>query len=220
VGRVFDQFFSFVCLEQRLFSLNLADSFASYNSARVKDSDVEQALERAAEGLLCAVVTMGRVPIIRCPAGGPAEVVARRLSQHIETLLKERTVFVLESQVVDQRPVLLIVDRGHDLVTPLLHSDTYQALVDDLLGAKLNRVDNVPTDEGARRSFELDPDLDPFMRKFAAASLQEAIREHTEGVKEVDDKVRRMGPAEAGLLDENTASRSVHLRGHAPRWRD
>jgi hypothetical protein len=38
------------------------------------------------------------------------------------------------------RPLLVILDRNVDLVPMLSHSWTYQALVNDVLGMKLNRV--------------------------------------------------------------------------------
>ena len=38
------------------------------------------------------------------------------------------------------RPLLLIFDRTADIAPPLLHTSTYQALVDDLLDHHLNRV--------------------------------------------------------------------------------
>lgn len=39
-----------------------------------------------------------------------------------------------------QRPVLIILDRNLDLVPMVSHSWTYQALVNDVLEMKLNRV--------------------------------------------------------------------------------
>ena len=39
-----------------------------------------------------------------------------------------------------QRPLLLILDRSADLVTPLRHTSTYQALLDDVLEHRVNRV--------------------------------------------------------------------------------
>ena len=38
------------------------------------------------------------------------------------------------------RPLLLIFDRTADMAPPLLHTSTYQALIDDLLDHHLNRV--------------------------------------------------------------------------------
>jgi Sec1 family len=39
-----------------------------------------------------------------------------------------------------QRPLLVILDRTADLVTPLRHTSTYQALLDDVLEHRVNRV--------------------------------------------------------------------------------
>ena len=47
------------------------------------------------------------------------------------------------------RPLLLIVDRISDLFPVLQHASTYQALINDLLDLKLNRVTiEVPEKEG------------------------------------------------------------------------
>jgi hypothetical protein len=43
-------------------------------------------------------------------------------------------------KTTSQIPVLVILDRNVDLVPMLSHSWTYQALVNDVLGMKLNRV--------------------------------------------------------------------------------
>nr|XP_032801307.1 sec1 family domain-containing protein 1 [Petromyzon marinus] len=67
-----------------------------------------------------------------------------------------------------QRPLLLLLDRGVDLATPLHHTWTYQALVHDVMDLRLNRVslsDAPPGDEphgGARpkrrtvKTYDLD----------------------------------------------------------------
>ena len=39
------------------------------------------------------------------------------------------------------RPLLVILDRNADLITPVQHTSTYQALIDDLLKHKANRVE-------------------------------------------------------------------------------
>jgi len=52
--------------------------------------------------------------------------------------------------------VLLILDRNIDLVSPISHGWTYQALVSDCLDFKLNRV-IIPADgEEPKRQFDLD----------------------------------------------------------------
>jgi len=57
---------------------------------------------------------------------------------------KEKGLF--DFRRTDTPPVLLILDRRNDPVTPLLTQWTYQAMVHELLGIHNNRVDmkNVP----------------------------------------------------------------------------
>jgi len=54
--------------------------------------------------------------------------------------------------------VLIILDRNIDLVPMLAHSWTYQALVQDVLDMKLNRVSVESTEHGIKqnRSYDLD----------------------------------------------------------------
>lgn len=68
----------------------------------------------------------------------------------------------MQSTRGDEPPLLLIVDRRNDAVSPLLSQWTYQAMVHELLTMSNNRVSlaeipNVPQDmkEVADRSFGL-----------------------------------------------------------------
>jgi sec1 family domain-containing protein 1 len=55
------------------------------------------------------------------------------------------------------RPLLLITDRINDLFPILQHASTYQALINDLLDLKLNRVTiETPEKEGILLSHDLD----------------------------------------------------------------
>mmetsp|Transcript_25800 Transcript_25800/g.46739 ORF Transcript_25800/g.46739 Transcript_25800/m.46739 type:complete len:160 (+) Transcript_25800:344-823(+) len=68
------------------------------------------------------------------------------------------------------RPVLVIMDRNMDLITPVQHASTYQALIDDVLEHKANRSDTDDTNNrrrgrappAVRKKFDIDPDVDPF----------------------------------------------------------
>lgn len=63
---------------------------------------------------------------------------AKRLSEKIrEVLSKESNSFEFRQ---DSSPILLIVDRRDDPVTPLLNQWTYQAMVHELLTINNNRV--------------------------------------------------------------------------------
>ncbi len=67
ITSVHDQFVEFACLENRLFSLNVAESYVLYNNPGANEQDMEMAMNGIAGGLFSVVATLGCVPVIRCP---------------------------------------------------------------------------------------------------------------------------------------------------------
>lgn len=89
---VTDQFLDFIVPSQNMFSLlprkevsgeeEWVDGRPSYvvlNDPRATEVDIEREVGRIANGLFSVVTAMSMVPIIRCPRGNAAEMVARRL---------------------------------------------------------------------------------------------------------------------------------------------
>lgn len=113
--------------------------------------------------------------------------VARRLCKMIAehpTLLRNKTSL--------SRPLLVILDRNADLITPVQHTSTYQALIDDLLQHNANRVEfEVVQDPEAKRpkkiqkKFDLDPDEDPFYEAHKFLPFPEAIESNGRELQEV-----------------------------------
>ena len=67
VGGVTDQHLAFVALEAGLFSLRQRDAFARLHAPSAADADVAATIGAVVEGLYSVVVTLGVVPVIRCP---------------------------------------------------------------------------------------------------------------------------------------------------------
>lgn len=67
IASVHDQFVEFACLENRLFSLNVSESYVLYNNPGANEQDMEMAMNGIAGGLFSVVATLGCVPVIRCP---------------------------------------------------------------------------------------------------------------------------------------------------------
>nr|KIR44678.1 hypothetical protein I312_06170 [Cryptococcus bacillisporus CA1280] len=185
IASVTDQFLDFVVPSQNMFSLlprreltqdadgagkakkgreEWVEGRASYvvlNDPRATEVDIEQEVGRIANGLFSVVTTMNMVPIIRCPRGNAAEMVARRLDAKLrDHIASTSSRNARDAYSVDalQRPLLVIMDRNIDLVPMLSHSWTYQALVSDVLHMKLNRV-TVSSPENGRltqKSYDID----------------------------------------------------------------
>ena len=62
-------------------------------------------------------------------------------SLHHLTTVEERGLFDFGARGQEASPLVLILDRKDDPVTPLLLQWTYQAMVHELIGLETNRVD-------------------------------------------------------------------------------
>ena len=127
--------------------------------------------------------------------GGAPEMVARKLNR----LITEHPTLIRSKDGRHQshhRPVLVIMDRNMDLITPVQHASTYQALIDDVLEHKANRVEfNVKPDENAdgrrrappavRKKFDIDPDVDPFYSRHKFNPFPEAIESNGAELQDV-----------------------------------
>jgi sec1 family domain-containing protein 1 len=130
-------------------------SYWMMNSASTSDEELGNSIERIVNGLFSVIVTMGSIPIIRCPKSAAAEMVAIRLDRKLRDHIlnsKDQNLFTGSGQkgasASSARPVLIIVDRNVDLIPMLSHSWTYQSLVHDVLKMRLNQITvEIPADE-------------------------------------------------------------------------
>ncbi|GBC02458.1 hypothetical protein RclHR1_04640001 [Rhizophagus clarus] len=161
ISQVYDQYLNFVVSEPNLFSLNQPNIYYSLNDPTTAETDIERAIDRTVSSLFSVLVTMGVIPIIRCPRGNAAEMIAQKLDNRLrDHALNSRNNLFLESSksLNFQRPVLIILDRNIDLVPMLSHSWTYQALIHDVLDMHLNKI-TIETEEmglRSKRSYDLD----------------------------------------------------------------
>lgn len=172
IHKVYDQYLNFITLEDDMFVLKHQNSDAlSYygeecvcvfgycllltndlyrivaiNRANTEDVEMENIMDSIVDSLFAVFVTLGTVPIIRCPKNSAAEMVARKLEKKLrENLWDARNnLFHMDATQTGafsfQRPLLVLLDRTIDMATPLHHTWTYQALAHDVLELALNRV--------------------------------------------------------------------------------
>ncbi|CAB4422600.1 unnamed protein product [Rhizophagus irregularis] len=161
ISQVYDQYLNFIVSEPNLFSLNQPNIYYLLNDPTTAETAIERAIDRTVSSLFSVLVTMGVIPIIRCPRGNAAEMIAQKLDNRLRdhALNSRNNLFLENSKSLNfQRPVLIILDRNIDLVPMLSHSWTYQALIHDVLDMHLNRI-TIETEEMgliSKRSYDLD----------------------------------------------------------------
>ncbi|GLT85991.1 hypothetical protein SLE2022_041540 [Rubroshorea leprosula] len=198
ISKVHDQYLEFVTLEDNLFSLAQEFCYEQLNDPSAGDREIEEIIERIVSGLFCVLATLAVVPIIRCPHGGPAEMVASALDQKLrDHLLSKNNLFSEGGNFVGsfQRPILCIFDRNFELSVGIQHDFRYRPLVHDVLGLKLNRL-SVQGEKGGMKSYELDSS-DPFWATNGSLEFPEVAVEIETQLnkykKDVDEVNRRTG---------------------------
>ncbi|XP_057301804.1 vacuolar protein sorting-associated protein 45-like [Hydractinia symbiolongicarpus] len=111
-------------------------SFNIIGCSKGKNWDYEKQ-ERVTEGVISLLLSLRKKPIIRYQQSSQ---MCKRLAESVmQKMYQESGLF--EFRHSDISPLLLILDRTDDPVTPLLNQWTYQGMVHELLGIKNNRID-------------------------------------------------------------------------------
>lgn len=120
----------FIAVNPHVFSLNLS------GVARGRSWE-PSLLARTTQGLTSVLLALKKCPMIRYQLSSD---MAKRLAESVKQIItKEYELFDFRKTEVP--PLLLILDRSDDAITPLLNQWTYQAMVHELLGLNNNRID-------------------------------------------------------------------------------
>lgn len=227
IAQVFDQYLNFIVAEPDLFSLGMGkESYYTFSSAKVEEAVVEAALDRIVSGLFSVAVTMGSVPIIRCPQSELAKVIATKLDRKLrDHVLNSKDNLFAPGQRGQQsayttpsRPVLIILDRNVDLVPMLSHSWTYQSLVHDVLKMHLNRITVEMADEqnptAKAKAYDLNSS-DFFWTRNASSPFPQVAedidKELTKYKSDADEVTRKTGVTNIDDLEDSSTS-AQHLK--------
>lgn len=226
ISQVFDQYLNFIVAEPDLFSLGLGnDAYYKINSAKTSDEDLDAMVDKVVSGLFSVSVTMGTIPIIRCPKGpGAADMIATKLDRKLrDHILNSKDNLFSGSQralpgVPSARPVLIIMDRNVDLVPMLSHSWTYQSLVQDVLQMRLNRItlnDEQESGKVATKSYDVNSN-DFFWRRNISspfpAVAEDIDAELTRYKEDANDITKKTGVSSIEDLQNDTSASAQHLK--------
>ncbi|PWZ01629.1 putative vacuolar protein sorting protein VpsB [Testicularia cyperi] len=160
VNEIQEFFADYLPINTDLFSLNLetppyriwADNAATWDS---------EGLQAHIKGLTALLLSLKKRPVIRYER---MSALAKRLGDEIHHEINNSQAGLFDFRRTDVAPLLLILDRRNDPVTPLLSQWTYQAMIHELLGIRNGRV-SLPDADGIRpelKEIVLSADQDPF----------------------------------------------------------
>ncbi|CAG8475057.1 3843_t:CDS:10 [Funneliformis mosseae] len=180
VREVQEYFADYCAINPDFFSLNLSlQQHRLYDDSQNKwDS---KTFRRVVEGVLAVLLSLKKKPLIRYEK---MSVMAKQLATEVlYNIQSEGQLF--DFRRTDTPPILLILDRRNDPVTPLLSQWTYQAMVHELLGIHNGRVDlsDVPDIRPELKEIVLSRDQDPFYKKNMYLNLGDLganIKSHVE----------------------------------------
>ncbi|KAI1608949.1 Sec1-like protein [Exophiala viscosa] len=226
IAQVYDQYLNFIVAEPDLFSLGMGkESYWTFNSAKAEADAQDAAIDRIVSGLFSVSVTMGSVPIIRCPQSELAKMIATKLDRKLRdhVLNSKDNLFSAKGNSANvyaapARPVLVILDRNVDLVPMLSHSWTYQSLVHDVLKMHLNRITVDVADEGSAvakpRAYDLNAS-DFFWARNASAPFPQVAedidKELTKYKSDAEEVTRKTGVNSIEDLNDSSAG-AAHLK--------
>ncbi|KAG6850749.1 hypothetical protein H0H93_009372 [Arthromyces matolae] len=162
VKEVQEYFADYAPLLPCLFSLNHTPTASRPLYGSTPNSWESKALEQTVQGLTAVLLSLKKKPIIRYERmSGMAKKLATEVQHHIRS---EASLF--DFRLTQVPPLLLILDRRNDPVTPLLSQWTYQAMVHELLGIQNGRVDMkmVPDIRPELAELLLTTNTDPFFQ--------------------------------------------------------
>ncbi|KAJ9478663.1 Vacuolar protein sorting-associated protein 45 [Pseudozyma hubeiensis] len=121
----------------------------------------QQGLDQHVKGLVALLLSLKKKPVIRYERMSS---LAKRLGEELSYQINNSQSSLFDFRRTEHAPLLLILDRRNDPVTPLLTQWTYQAMVHEVLGIKNGRVSLADAD-GIRAELQeivLSGDQDPF----------------------------------------------------------
>lgn len=155
VKSVHEFFADYFCVDPHLVTLNLVGCIGeSVNKWRLP------VFERSLQGVVSLLLSLKQKPALRYQQSSS---LCRQFAEGILHVMTQET-SLFEFKREDVEPILLIIDRRDDPVTPMLNQWTYQAMVHELLKVSNARVDlsHVPGQHAELKEVVLSAEQDEF----------------------------------------------------------
>ncbi|KAG7394430.1 vacuolar sorting protein VPS33/slp1 [Phytophthora boehmeriae] len=127
----------FLVREKCVFTFGMTQAFHTLYSPTVPIDESEKLLQLISAKLVSVCATLEEYPYVRYQAGHlRMETLAHTFQNKMNEYLAQNSAFTY----APKRGTLLFIDRGQDMVTPLIHESTFQAMTYDLLEVKDDQI--------------------------------------------------------------------------------
>ncbi|XP_061967040.1 vacuolar protein sorting-associated protein 45 homolog [Populus nigra] len=138
VQQVQEYYGDFVAIDPYHFTLNIPSNHMYMLPAVVDPPGLQHFCDRVVDGIAAVFLALKRRPVIRYQRTSD---IAKRVAQETSKLMYQQESGLFDFRRTEISPLLLVIDRRDDPVTPLLNQWTYQAMVHELIGIHDNKVD-------------------------------------------------------------------------------
>ncbi|XP_038885382.1 vacuolar protein sorting-associated protein 45 homolog [Benincasa hispida] len=138
VQQVVEFYADFVAIDPYHFTLNMPSNHIYMIPAVVDPPSLQHFCDRVVDGIAALFLALKQRPVIRYQRTSD---VAKRIAQEASKLMYQQESGLFDFRRMEVSPLLLVIDRRDDPLTPLLNQWTYQAMVHELLGIQDNKVD-------------------------------------------------------------------------------
>ncbi|CAH0490209.1 unnamed protein product [Peronospora farinosa] len=188
-----------------------------------------QIFQRSVEGMLSVLLSMKKRPLIRYVKGSE---VAEKLAREVSARMQLEQDGLFDFRRPEVTPLVYVMDRKDDPVTPLLTQWCYQAMVHELLGLHENRVDlrDAPSVPKDMMELVLSTTSDEFFAQHVHANFgdlgmavkqlvdkYQAQTQTHENIQSIDDMQRFLENYPAFRSQSVTVSKHVTLMGELAR---
>lgn len=212
IKQIFDQYLNYIITEPNLFSLDHPKIFTKFNHPSTSEDQIHQLASDLSDGLLSVILTTGNIPIIRCQRNGPAELIATQLDFKLRDYLSNSK--SLLNQSIQQRSVLVLIDRNIDLSSMFSHSWIYQCMVSDVFNLKRNTI-KILDEENKIKNYDIDPN-DFFWNKNSQLPFPDVVEnaniELEDYKKDAQDLTNRTGITSFNDIDNNENADTLKIQ--------
>lgn len=161
--------------------------------------------DRIVDGIAAVFLALKRRPVIRYQRTSD---VAKRIAQETAKLMYEQESGLFDFRRTETSPLLLVIDRRDDPVTPLLTQWTYQAMVHELIGILDNKVDlrnngTVPKDQ---QEVVLSSEQDAFFK----SNMYENFGDLGLNIKQMVDDFQQIAKSNQNILTIDEMAKFVN----------